>query len=82
MLSASARGWVRPDLMAVSNEHGVDLGTGIVTSAVIRLADQGGTTTLAGTLDAAAALGAVAKAPTPETPAEAVADKSLTISAL
>ncbi|MEI7611181.1 MAG: transposase [Rhodospirillaceae bacterium] len=62
--------------LAYKPEHGVDLDTGIVTSAVIHLADQGDTTTLAGTLDAAAAaLGAVAKAPTPETPAEAVADK-------
>ena len=47
--------------LAYKPEHGVDLDTGIVTSAVIHLADQGDTTTLAGTLDAAAAaLSAVA----------------------
>ena len=62
--------------LAYKPEHAVDLDTGIVTAAVIHLADQGDTTTLAGTLAAAAtALETVGKAPTPEAPAETVADK-------
>ena len=62
--------------LAYKPEHAVDLDTGIVVAAVIHPADQGDTTTLSGTLDAAAAaLEAVAKAPTKEAPAEAVTDK-------
>jgi transposase len=62
--------------LAYKPEHAVDLDTGIVLAAVIHQADQGDTTTLTGTLAAAAtALDTVGKAPTPEAPTEAVADK-------
>ena len=62
--------------LAYKPEHAVDLDTGIVVAAVIHQADHGDTTTLSGTLAAAAtALETVGKAPTPEAPAETVADK-------
>jgi transposase len=62
--------------LAYKPEHAVDLDTGIVVAAVIHQADQGDTTTLVGTLAVAAAnLETVGKAPTPEAPTEAVADK-------
>jgi transposase len=62
--------------LAYKPEHAVDLDTGIVTAAVIQPADRGDTATLPTTLEAAAAaLATVGKEPTPEAPAEAVADK-------
>jgi len=57
-------------------EHAVDLDTGAIVAAPIHGADQGDAKTLPGTLEAAEAnLEAVGKAPSPEDPAELVADK-------
>jgi hypothetical protein len=57
-------------------EHGVDLDTGAIVAAPIHGADQGDTKTLPGTLEAAEAnLEAVGMEPSPEDPAELVADK-------
>jgi hypothetical protein len=54
----------------------VDLDTGAVVAAEMHAADQGDTTTMPGTLAAAAGhLAAVDAAPTPEVPAELIADK-------
>src|ERR671938_2197269 len=62
--------------LAYKPEHAVDLDTGAVIAAEIHAADQGDTTTLPDTLEAAEAnLAAVGAAPTPEDPAELVADK-------
>src|SRR5215211_3923184 len=62
--------------LAYKPEHAVDLDTGAVVAARIHPADQGDTRTLAGTLEQAEAmLDLVGRAPTPETPAEMVADK-------
>jgi transposase len=62
--------------LAYKPEHAVDLDTGAIVAAEIHLADQGDTATLPDTLEAAAAnLAAVDAAPTPEDPAELVADK-------
>jgi transposase len=62
--------------LAYKPEHAVDLDTGAIVAATVHPADQGDTTTLPGTLKAAEAnLAAVAAAPTPEDPAELVADK-------
>ncbi len=62
--------------LAYKPEHAVDLDTGAIVAAEIHPADQGDTTTLPATLEAAAAnLAAVDAAPTPEQPAELVADK-------
>ena len=62
--------------LAYKPEHAVDLDTGAIVAAEIHPADQGDTTTLPGTLEAAEAnLAAVDAAPTPEDPAELVADK-------
>jgi transposase len=62
--------------LAHKPEHAVDLDTGAIVAAEIHPADQGDTTTLPETLEAAAAnLAAVDAAPTPEQPAELVADK-------
>jgi transposase len=62
--------------LAYKPEHAVDLDTGAIVAAEIHLADQGDTATLPATLEAAAAnLAAVDAAPTPEDPAELVADK-------
>jgi transposase len=62
--------------LADKPEHAVDLDTGAIVAAQIHPADQGDTTTLPGRLAAAAAnLAAVDAAPTPEDPAELVADK-------
>lgn len=62
--------------LAYKPEHAVDLDTGAVVAAEIHPADRGDTATLPGTLKAAEAnLATVAAAPTPETPAELVADK-------
>ena len=57
-------------------EHAVDLDTGAIVAAPIHGADQGDTKTLPGTLEAAEEnLEAVGMEPSPEDPAELVADK-------
>jgi len=62
--------------LAYKPEHAVDLDTGAVVAAEIHPADDGDTTTLSGTLQAAAAnLAEVGMAPTEAGPAELVADK-------
>ena len=62
--------------LAYKPEHAVDLDTGAIVAAEIHPADQGDTTTLPETLKAAEAnLATVDAAPTPEDPAELVADK-------
>jgi hypothetical protein len=62
--------------LAYKPEHAVDLDTGAVVAAEIHPADQGDTTTLEGTLDAAAeGLAAAGAAPTTGAPADLVADK-------
>ena len=62
--------------LAYKPEHVVDLDTGAIVAAEVHPADQGDTTTLPKTLKTAAAnLAAVDAAPTPEDPAELVADK-------
>ncbi|GAC1664563.1 MAG: transposase [Steroidobacteraceae bacterium] len=62
--------------LAYKPEHAVDLDTGAVVAAEMHPADRGDTATLAGTLASAAEhLAAVAAAPTPDAPAELVADK-------
>ena len=60
--------------LAYKPEHAVDLDTGVIVA--IHPADQGDTRTLAATLEQAEAmLDLVGLAPTPEDPAEMVADK-------
>jgi transposase len=62
--------------LAYKPEHAVDLDTGAIVAAEVHLADRGDTATLPETLEAAEAnLAAVGAAPTPEDPAELVADK-------
>jgi transposase len=62
--------------LAYKPEHAVDLDTGAVVAAEMHEADQGDTATLPGTLASAAEhLAAVEAAPTPEAPAEMIADK-------
>jgi transposase len=62
--------------LAYKPEHAVDLDTGAIVAATIHAADRGDTATLPETLEAAEAnLAAVDAAPTPEDPAELVADK-------
>src|SRR4051812_12797643 len=62
--------------LAYKPEHAVDLDSGAIVAAEIHPADQGDTTTLPGTLAAAEAnLATVDAVPTPEDPAELVADK-------
>jgi transposase len=62
--------------LAYKPEHAVDLDSGAIVAAEIYPADQGDTTTLPATLKAAEAnLATVDAAPTPENPAELVADK-------
>src|ERR671929_1698098 len=62
--------------LAYKPEHAVDLDTGAVVAAEVHPADQGDTATLPETLATAEAnLAAVGAAPTPEDPAELVADK-------
>ena len=62
--------------LAYKPEHAVDLDTGAIVAAEIHPADQGDTTTLPETLQVAEAnLATVDAAPTPEDPAELVADK-------
>src|SRR5215218_5419955 len=62
--------------LAYKPEHAVDLDTGAIVAAEVHAADQGDTATLPETLEATEAnLAAVGAAPTPEVPAELVADK-------
>jgi transposase len=62
--------------LAYKPEHAVDLDSGAIVAAAIHPADHGDTTTLPETLQAAEAnLATVDTAPTPEDPAELVADK-------
>jgi transposase len=62
--------------LAYKPEHAVDLDTGAVVAAEVQAADQGDTTTLPDTLARAAEhLATVEAAPTPDAPAELVADK-------
>src|ERR687890_187237 len=62
--------------LAYKPEHAVDLDTGVIVAARIHPADQGDTWTLAATLEhAEAMLDLVGLAPTPEAPAEMIADK-------
>lgn len=62
--------------LAYKPEHAVDLDTGAVVAAEIHPADDGDTTTLTGTLEAAEAnLAQVGRAPTTADTAELVADK-------
>jgi hypothetical protein len=62
--------------LAYKPEHALDLDTGAVIAAEMHAADQGDTATLPDTLAAAAEhLAAVDATPTPEAPAELVADK-------
>jgi hypothetical protein len=61
--------------LAYKPEHALDLDTGAVIAAELHAADQGDTATLPDTLAAAEHLIAVDAAPTPEVPAELIADK-------
>jgi len=62
--------------LAYKPEHVVDLDTGVIVAAPIHPADEGDTTTLPGTLEAAArSLAEVGLAPTPEEPCVLVGDK-------
>src|ERR687897_3238389 len=62
--------------LAYKPEHAVDLDTGAVVAAEVHLADQGDTTTITGTLDAAQRnLTSVGAPPCSDDPAECVADK-------
>jgi len=62
--------------LAYKPEHAVDLDTGVIVAAPIHPADEGDTTTLPGTLDAAAGnLAEVGLAPTREEPCVVVGDK-------
>ena len=63
-------------MLAYKPEHAMDLDTGAVVAAEVHAADQGDTTTMAGTLASAAEhLLAVDAAPTPEAPADLISDK-------
>ena len=62
--------------LAYKPEHAVDLDTEAIVAAVIHSADQGDTTSIEGTLEAAArGLDAAGSAPTADTPAELIGDK-------
>ena len=62
--------------LAYKPEHAVDLDSGVVVAAAIHPADDGDTTTIAGTLTAAEKnLAQVGAAPTKDEPGELVADK-------
>lgn len=62
--------------LAYKPEHAVDLDTGVIVAALIHPADEGDTTTLPGTLEAAARnFEEVGLAPTPEEPCDVVGDK-------
>ena len=61
--------------LAYKPEHAVDLDTAVIVAAKIHLADHGDTQTLPGTLaHAEAMLDLIGAAPTPESPAELIAD--------
>src|SRR4051795_147365 len=61
--------------LAYKPEHAVDLDTAVIVAAKIHLADHGDTQTLPGTLaHAEAMLDLLGAAPTPEAPAELIAD--------
>jgi hypothetical protein len=62
--------------LAYKPEHAVDLDTGVIVAAPIPPADEGDTTTLPGTLEAAAdSLARIGLAPTPQEPSVVVGDK-------
>jgi hypothetical protein len=62
--------------LAYKPEHAVDLDTGAVLAAEVHAADEGDTTTITGTLDAAQRnLTRVGAPPSPDDPAACVADK-------
>ena len=62
--------------LAYKPEHAMDLDTGAVVAAEVHLADRGDTATMPDTLNSAAEhLNAVDATPTPEAPAELIADK-------
>jgi transposase len=62
--------------LAYKPEHAVDLDSGAILAAAVHPGDAGDTSTLEPTLEVAAAnLATLELAPTPETPAEVVADK-------
>src|SRR4051794_40863087 len=62
--------------LAYKPEHAVDLDTGAVVAAEVHAADEGDTTTITGTLDAAQRnLTSVGAPPSSDDPAECVADK-------
>jgi hypothetical protein len=62
--------------LAYKPEHAVDLDTGVIVAAALHPADQGDTTTIAGTLAAAEKnLAEVSAAPTKQEPSELVTDK-------
>jgi len=62
--------------LAYKPEHAVDLDTGVIVAAPIHPADEGDTTTLSGTLEAAAvSLAGIGLAPTPQAPCAVVGDK-------
>jgi transposase len=62
--------------LAYKPEHAVDLDTGVIVAATLHPAEQGDTTTIAGTLIAAEThLEQISAAPTTEKPSELVADK-------
>src|SRR3954453_22686722 len=62
--------------LADKPEHALDLDTGAIIAAELQAADEGDTASLPGTLEVAAEhLAALDAAPTPETPAELIADK-------
>jgi hypothetical protein len=69
--------------LAYKPEHAVDLDTEAIVAAVIHPADQGDTTSIEGTLEAAARdLAAAGSAPTAVRPAELIADKGYHSSAV
>src|SRR5678816_4501577 len=62
--------------LAYKPEHAVDLDTGVIVAAVLHPADEGDTTTIAGTLAAAETnLAQVSAAPTKDNPGELITDK-------
>jgi transposase len=62
--------------LAYKPEHAVDLDTGVIVAAALHPADQGDTTTIAGTLAVAEKnLAQISAAPTTQAPSELVADK-------
>jgi hypothetical protein len=62
--------------LAYKPEHAVDLDTGVIVAAALHPADNGDTTTIAGTLSAAEDnLAQISAAPTKDKPGELVADK-------